>query len=346
MQPVDGWHATAVNQYDARMVGNAATPPGLAVYLDSAPADAHAGPSLLADRGFEVREAVATDSAAVIAAGAGAMALLIGDSPVDAEAIAALPDLRIVSTVTVGTDHIDLAAAAAAGVAVAHVPDAVTEEVAVSALALALGLIRHTHVLDRSVRAGDWDPFATGPRHRPSTLTLGIVGAGRIGRRVADLAAPIFGRVLACDPAAAIGPPAEACDLDRLLRESDVVTLHAPGRAGAPPLIGAAELAAMRPGSYLVNVARGSLVDTAAVVAALDEGRLAGVALDVLDAEPPAPDAPIIAHPRAIVNPHAAFWSVDAEAAAYEHQARNVLAWLDAGAPLTPVPTAAQRGPR
>jgi phosphoglycerate dehydrogenase-like enzyme len=307
------------------------------VYLDTAPADAHEGPALLAARGFEVDAAVAADTAAVIRAGTGATALLIGDSPVHAEAIAALPDLRIVSTVTVGVDHIDVEAAHAAGIAVAHVPDAVTEEVAVSALALILGLVRHTHALDRSVRAGAWDPFATGPRRRPSTLTLGVVGAGRIGRRVAELAAPVFGRVLACDPIAEIAPPAEAADLERLLRESDVVSLHAPGRAGAPPLIGAAELALLPPGAHLVNVARGSLVDTAAVLAALDDGRLGGVALDVLDVEPPAPDAPILQHPRAIVNPHAAFWSVDAEAAAYAHQARNVLAWLDTGAPLTPV---------
>lgn len=321
------------------MIGNTAPNSGrpTAVYLDTASADAHDGPALLEAAGFACRTAIARTPEEVIAAADGATALLIGDSPVTAEVLERLPDVRIVSTVTVGVDHIDVAEATRRGVAVAHVPDAVTEEVAVSALAMALGLLRHVNVLDRHVREGGWDPFATGPRRRVSTCTLGIVGYGRIGRRLAELAAPLFGRVVACDPVADVSSPAEAADLATLLAESDVVSLHAPARRGQPPLIDAAAIATMRPGSFLVNVARGDLVDTAAVLAALDAGHLDGAALDVLAGEPPAPDAPERRHPRAVVTPHAAFWSVDAEAEAYRHQARNVIEWHTNGRPLTPV---------
>lgn len=321
------------------MIGNTApdSAPPAAVYLDTASADPHDGPALLEAAGFACRTAIARTPEEVVAAAEGATALLIGDSPVTAEVLRALPSVGVVSTVTVGVDHIDVAEASRRGVAVAHVPDAVTEEVAVTALAMALGLLRHVHVLDRDVHAGGWDPFATGPRRRVSTCTLGIVGYGRIGRRLAELASPLFGRVVACDPVARVGAPAEELDLPGVLAASDVVSLHAPSRRGLPPLLDAAAIATMRPGAFLVNVARGDLVDTAALVAALDDGHLGGAALDVLAEEPPAADAVVLTHPRVVVNPHAAFWSTDAEAEAYAHQARNVIAWRESGQPLTPV---------
>ena len=116
-----------------------------------------------------------------------------------------------------------------------------------------------------------------------------------------------------------------------------MISLHLPAERGAPPLVDADVLARIKPGSYLVNVSRGSLVDTAAALAALDSGQLAGVGLDVVDGEPPDGDAEIRSHPRALVTPHAAFYSAESEAAACAHQAENVVAWARTGRPLTPV---------
>jgi D-3-phosphoglycerate dehydrogenase len=308
-----------------------------AIYLDTAVADPHDGPALLEAAGFSVEHALAHTDEEVVAAAAGATAILVGDSPISAAAIAALPDLRVIASATVGTNHIDLAAAKRHDIVVTNVPDVVTEEVAVTTLALALGLLRHTNFLDRSVREGAWDPFATGPRHRVSGLTLGLVGFGRIGRRVAEFAAPFFGQVVAHDPIAPITGPVRAVTLDELLDISDVVSLHIPAQVGHPPLIDAGRLSQMRPGAYLINVARGGLVDTDALVAALNAGTIAGAAIDVLADEPPAPTAAIRSHPRIVINPHAAFWSAEAEAATYAHQAQNVISWQTSGQALTPV---------
>jgi D-3-phosphoglycerate dehydrogenase len=318
------------------VIGNTAT----AVYVDTVETGCAEGRDLLLAEGFEVRSAIATTPADVLAAAAGAEALLVGDSPVTAAVIAGLAgQLRIISTVGVGVDHIDLDAARSSGIWVSNVPDATTEEVAVTALAMLLSLVRHVAFLDRDVRAGGWDAFASGRRRRPSRLTLGIVGLGRIGRHVAGLSLPIFGRTCAYDPApAALWPGGvdrvELCDV---LAEADVLTLHLPAVAGEPPLIDAAAIARMRPGALLVNVSRGVLVDTDALLAALDDGRLGGAALDVVAGEPPSLDAPVRSHPRVILNPHAAFWSDEAEADSYARQAANVVSWKRAGRPRTVV---------
>jgi phosphoglycerate dehydrogenase-like enzyme len=287
----------------------------LAVYVDTVPAALAEGPETLRAAGFDVRDAVATTPPEVVAAARCATAVLVGDSPITAEVFAALPELAIVSTVTVGVDHIDLEAA------------------------MALGLVRHVPFLDRHARDGGWDCFATGPRRRPSSLTLGIVGMGRTGRWLARLAAPIFGRVAATDaaPAGAWPPGVERLGLDELLQASDVLALHAPAIRGAPPLLDAAALRLMPSGAFVVNCARGALLDVDALLAALDEGRLGGAALDVLPEEPPAPDAPVLRHPRVVVTPHAAFWSREGELDAERKQAANVTAWRRDGRPFTPV---------
>ncbi|MDX6514303.1 MAG: hypothetical protein QOE36_3807 [Gaiellaceae bacterium] len=318
------------------MIGNTAT----AVYVDTveiAPAEAR---ELLLAEGFAVRSAVASTPADVLAAAAGADALLVGDSPVTAGVIAGLAGrLRIISAVTVGVDHIDLEAARAAGIWVTNVPDATTEEVAVTALAMALSLVRHVPFLDRQVRAGGWDAFATGRRRRPSCLTLGIVGLGRIGRHMAGLSTPIFGRVCAFDPAPVAPWPGgvERLELRDVLAEADVVSLHLPALPGEPPLIDAEAIARMRHGALLVNVSRGALVDTDALLAALEDGRLGGAGLDVVAGEPPPIDALVRRHPRVVLTPHAAFWSDEAEAASYARQAANVVSWKRDGRPLTAV---------
>ncbi len=310
-----------------------------AVYVDTARADRHDGPARLRDAGYTVDEAIALTPGEVSNAARDAQVVLLGDSPFTEDVFSSLPDLLLVSAVTVGVDHVDLDAARAHGVWVANTPGAVTEEVAVTAFAMALSLVRHLPFLDRHVRAGGWDAFSTGPRRRPSTLTLGIVGLGRTGSRLAEIARAVFGGIVGSDllPVGPVPEGLEVVPIDELVARADVISLHLPAERGAPPLVDADLLAKIKPGSFLVNVSRGSLVDTAAVLAALDSGRLAGAALDVVDGEPPDVDAEIRTHPRVLVTPHAAFYSSESEAAACAHQAENVIAWARTGRPLTPV---------
>ena len=273
----------------------------------------------------------------VIAAATGCGALIASYAPITAEVFEALPQLRLVSAIGVGVDHIDTAAAARQGAWVANVPDANANEVATHALAMALSMIRHVPFFDRAVRRGAWDYLATGPLRRPSGLSLGILGLGRIGRELARLAAPTFARVLGHDPwlpDAAWPADVMPRSLEDLLAESDVVSLHLPLLDGTRALLGAEALARMRPGSYLVNVARGGIVDLDALLAALDDGRLAGAALDVLPVEPPPPDHPILAHPRVLLNPHAAFYSLESEEEARRKAVANVVAWARDGRPV------------
>jgi phosphoglycerate dehydrogenase-like enzyme len=308
----------------------------LAVFVDTVACHLYEGPNLLRDAGFEVRTAVARTPEEVAAAAQGAAALLTGDAPVTRHVLAAVPELRIIATVTAGTDQVDLEAAHEHGVWVANVPDAYTEEVAVHALAMMLALLRQLPRYDRHVREGGWDPLE-GPRPaRPSELTLGIVGLGRIGVRLATLARPLFGRLLGHDPVSDAPPGVEAVDLDRLLSESDVVSLHTPMTQRTRGLIGGAQLERMRPGALLVNVSRGGLVDEAALLAALDGGRLAGAGLDVLAQEPPG-DSPLIRHPAVLLSPHAAFLSARSEREGVARQSANVAAWARDGRPLSVV---------
>ena len=242
--------------------------------------------------------------------------LLVWQS-VSAADMARLPGLRVIATATTGFDNIDTEAAAKRGIWVCNVPEYCVEEVADSTIALLLALLRGVVVLDRAVRAGGWDDHAAGPLPRLSGMRLGIVGFGRIGRAVARRAQALGMETWANDPLvpeleiAAAG--VTAASFKDLLSQCGAVTLHLPMTKGNQQLIGAAELALMAPGSYLINAARGPLVDLDALREALDSGRLAGAALDVLPVEPPTEEHPAPVHPRLIVTPHSAWYSPSAE---------------------------------
>jgi phosphoglycerate dehydrogenase-like enzyme len=313
-----------------------AHPRPLAVYTDVVGVDPAPGAALLERAGFTVR-VLATADPERVAAEPETVALLVGGAtPVDDDLMAALPRLGIVATMSVGWDMIDVDAARARGIWVANVPAAATEEVAVHALAMGLSLLRGLPFLDRAVRGGTWDDAAE-PLLRPGGATLGIIGLGRIGLRVAELGRPVYGRVVGHDPL--VEPPAwpagvERSGRDALLAAADVVSLHVPLTAATHHMIDAAALARMRRGAFLVNVSRGALVDPAALVAALDDGRLGGAALDVLEVEPPPPGDPLVRHPRTLVTPHFAYYSDDSARTYVVDQARNVVAWRRDGRPL------------
>lgn len=227
---------------------------------------------------------------------------------VDAELLAAAaPRLSVVGVASVGTDRIDLAAATRAGVMVVNAPTGNTIAAAEHTMALMLALMRHVPVADASLRAGEWERgrFTGGElRHK----TLGIIGLGKIGKVVARRAAGFEMRVIANDPYLTEEQAAEhgarLVGLPELLLRADVITVHTPLTAQTRGLIGSAQIEAMKPGAVVLNVARGGIVDEAALASALADGRLAGAAVDVYSAEPMAADNPLRAAPHTVLTPH------------------------------------------
>jgi D-3-phosphoglycerate dehydrogenase len=229
---------------------------------------------------------------------------------VTAPAINACPDLKIVARIGVGLDNIDRAAAAARGAVVTNVPDYCVEEVSDHAVGMLLAWARGLVAFDREVKGGTWDAAGAKLR-RVRELTVGIAGFGRIGRRTLAKLQPFGSRLLAFDkypPAGGFPEGVTGVDRDRLLAESDVVILHLPLSPETRNFIDAAALKRMKPGSLLVNVSRGGLVDNDALLQALEKGPLSAAALDVVEGEPNPPRA-LIGHPKVIATPHIAFSS-------------------------------------
>ena len=295
---------------------------------------------VLAADGHELVRAACRTAEDVAEAAYGADALLVQYAPVTAAVLAAAPSVRVVSRYGVGVDSVDLDAARAAGVQVANVPDYGTNEVALHATAMLLALLRGLGAHDRNVREGRWDYSLAGPLPRPADMVLGVVGLGRIGRLTAARAAPWFGRCVGHDPLLpqeAWPADVERLDLEEVFATADAVTLHLPLTPGTRALVGEDLLERMPHGSYLVNTARGGLVDVDAVVAALASGRLAGVALDVLPQEPPDPSHPVLHLPRALLSPHVGWYSRASEVELRRKAARNVADWARTGRVTYPV---------
>ncbi len=271
-------------------------------------------------------------------------AFITGSERIDAALLDACPLLKVVSTMTVGVDHIDLAACRARGVTVTHAPDVLTETTADFGFALLLAAARRIGDAERYLRAGQWtkwsvDLFAGADVHG---ATLGIVGMGRIGQAIARRAVHGFGmRVLyhnrsPLQPAVAQALHATYCDLSTLLRDSHHVLLALPYSPAAYHLIGAAQLAQMRRGATLVNIARGGVVDEAALAQALHSGHLGAAGLDVFEGEP-AVNPVLLSAPRLVLTPHIASSSLPTRRAMAQLAVDNLRAVLQGRAPLTPV---------
>jgi D-3-phosphoglycerate dehydrogenase / 2-oxoglutarate reductase len=295
---------------------------------------------VLEGAGLELTTAQCRTEEDVIEAGRGVSALLTQYAPITARVLAELPELRMVGRYGVGYDIVDVEAARERGVWVANVPDYGTEEVAVHALSMALALLRHLPLYDRDVKGGRWHPASTGPLFRLKNLTLGVVGLGRIGGTFARRASPWFGTTLGCDPYLAEDAwpeGVERASLEEVFSESLVVSLHPPLTEETRGFIDRDLLGLMPEGGYLVNTARGGLVVMDDLLWAMEEGPLAGAALDVLPHEPPAPDHPLLSNPNVILTPHAAFYSLEAEEEVRRKAALNVVSWAREGRPLYPV---------
>ena len=272
----------------------------------------------------------------MIGAARGCDGLLTQYVPVTDRVMAERPEVRIVSRMGAGFDTVDLEAARRRGVWVANSPDYGVGEVATHALATALALLRHLPRLDRDVRAGRWHYASTGPIVRATELTLGILGLGRIGKRMSYISRNVFGAVIACDPYIIDGDfPAYVgrVSRDELFRKADIVSLHVPLTAETRGMVDARLLGLMKKGSFLVNTARGAVARVDDVIAALDSGRLEGAALDVLPQEPPAANDPLLEHPRLLLTPHAAFYSVEGERELRTKAAQNLIDWARNGRP-------------
>ena len=293
---------------------------------------------ILEEAGFEVVAAQCRTEEEVVEAGSGASALLTQYAPITARVMDGLSELRMVGRYGVGYDVVDVEAARERGLWVANVPDYGTEEVASHALSMAFALLRHLPLYDRAVRDGRWHPHSTGPLFRLKNLALGVVGLGRIGGTFARRAAPWFGRTLGCDPYLDAWPEGvERASLEEVFSESLLVSLHAPLTEETRGLVDRGLLERMPEGAYLVNTARGGMVVMDDLLWALEEGPLAGAALDVLPHEPPPADHPLLGNPNVILTPHAAYYSLEAEEEARTKAARNVVAWATEGRPLYPV---------
>ena len=273
----------------------------------------------------------------LIAAARDCKGILIQYARITERVIAALPSLGIVSRIGAGFDTVDTNACAKHGVWVANSPDYGVGEVATHALALTLALLRNVVAYHRDIGAGRWHYLSSGPLRRASEMTLGLVGLGRIGKRMAHVSRNVFPRVLACDPYLIDGDfPAyveRAANLADLFAASDVVSIHAPLTAETRGMVDARVLCRMRRGSFLVNTARGAIVVADDLLAALDSGILAGAGLDVLPVEPVPAASPLLGHAKVILTPHAAFFSVQAEVELRRKAAQNIVSWLATGRP-------------
>ncbi len=256
----------------------------------------------------------------------------------NAEAFALGRSLKVISRIGIGYDNVDLDAAIAAGVIVCNAPDAPSVSTAEHTVMLMLAVVKNLPAERERARQG-LAGATTGSALELDGTVLGLVGYGRIARRVGAAALALGMRVLAYDPyltEAAITEAAscELVDLDRLFAESDVISLHAPAVAETHHLINATTLVAMKPGVHLINCARGGLVDQDALLAALASGQVAGAGLDVSDPEPLPAGHPLLEHPNVIVTPHVASATVAGRRRLYSHAVDNALNVL-AGRPAT-----------
>jgi D-3-phosphoglycerate dehydrogenase len=289
---------------------------------------------ILAEIGAELVVAREQDPVSLTRLAGDVDAIMTNWAKVPQQVIAASPKLQIVCRLGIGLDNIDVAAATARRIPVTNIPDYCLIEVAEHALALLLSLARKVVYYRDQTRAGKYQLQAGPELRRIEGQTLGIVGLGAIGQKLAAKAVALGLKVLAT--ARRRRPDMTGvtiCDPDRLLRESDYISLHVPLAPETRHLIGADQFRRMKPTAYLINTARGGLIDHAALSAALQAGQLAGAALDVQDPEPPDLSLPPWNDPRVVITPHAAFVSRESLLNLRERVARQVVARLGGARP-------------
>jgi D-3-phosphoglycerate dehydrogenase len=274
----------------------------------------------------------------VIEAAREADGILVQYAPISRAVIDSLRRCRVIARYGIGVDMIDLEAAARRGIWVVNVPDYCVEEVSDHAVALMLSSLRRLPRLDAAVRRGLWDASLAGPVLRVRDCTVGLVGLGKTARRVAAKLSGFGCRLLAHDPypdlQAVGGLGVELVGLDELLASSDLVSLHAPLTPATRHLIDEHRLRRMKATAFLVNTSRGTLIDEKALCLALQQGWIAGAALDVAEREPRTLDDPLLGFDSVLFTPHAAFYSADSTKELQRRTARGVAEVLRGERPL------------
>jgi D-3-phosphoglycerate dehydrogenase len=275
----------------------------------------------------------------LIAQCADAFGLIVLRENITARVIASLPKCKVISRMGVGVENVDVAAATKAGIKVANVPDANVDEVSSHAMAMILSLTRNLTQLDAGIRAGrySWQIDGQGLR-RMSTMVLGLIGFGNIGRETARKAQAFGFKLIVYDPGvsdeAILSAGARPASLDEIIRTADIISLHTPLTASTADIIDAERIAAMKPGAILINVSRGGLVDEIALADALHSKHLRGAGFDAFRKEPLDLDSPLRSAPNILLSPHGAHYSREAIAETSSKAFLNVAEMIRGRPPL------------
>jgi D-3-phosphoglycerate dehydrogenase len=291
--------------------------------------------------GGEVQLASEATPEAIVQVAKDADALLVTYAKITGDMIGQLTKCRIISRMGIGTDNIDIEAATKARIVVTKVPDYCIDEVSDHTMALLLAVVRKIPFINAQVHGGTWKMPAVVPIHRLRGSVLGLMGFGRIPQLVAPKAKAFGLRVIAYDPYAPkevfAAAGVESVDFPTLLKTSDYVSIHSPLVPETKHLFGADTFRQMKRTAYLVNTARGPIIDEAALAAALDAGDISGAALDVMEQEPPGAVSPLYGRDNVILTPHTSFYSEESLVDLQTKAAEEVVAVLGGKAPRNPV---------
>ena len=292
----------------------------------------------LAPLGVDLFESAGATEGEIIAASMDAEVILCGGAPkITAAVIRRLPDLKAVVRYGIGVDTVDLAECARRGIYVANVPDYCIDEVATHALTLILNWSRKLPIAQQTIKSGAWDIAALRPLESPRDQVLGLVGFGRIAQALCRMSRAIGFQVWAHDPYVEKSriqkKGAKPVSLKQLVRGADFISLHLPLTAKTRHIINAQTLREMKVTSFLINTARGELVDEQALQDAVMEGRIGGAALDVLEYEPPKSDHPLRFSERVVITPHCAWYTQRSQMELRQKACAEVIRVLRGGVP-------------
>jgi len=296
--------------------------------------------AVLAKIGAELRLASAPTPEAILEVARDADAVLATYGKVTADMIAQMPRCRVISRFGIGVDNVDIPAATAAGIVVTRVPDYCLDEVSDHTMALLLALVRKIPSSNARTHSGRWEMRAVIPIRRLRGTVLGLVAFGQIPQLVAPKAQSFGIRVVAYDPyvskQVAERAGVELMEFDELVKISDYISIHTPLMPATHHLFSTDVLRRMKPTAYLINTARGPIIDEAALASALDQGHLAGAALDVMEQEPPS-GSPLFGRDNVIITPHTSFYSEESLVDLQTKAADEVVRVLTGQAPRNPV---------
>jgi D-3-phosphoglycerate dehydrogenase len=300
--------------------------------------DLHIERRVLRPLGVELSESSGTTEDDIIAASEGAQVILCGGAPkINAAVIRRLPELKAVVRYGIGVDAVDLAECTKRGIYVANVPDYCIDEVATHALTLILNWSRKLPIAQQTTKSGKWDIAPLRPLESPRDQVLGLVGFGRIAQALCRMSRAIGFQVWAHDlyleKSRIQKRGAKSVSLNRLIRGADFISLHLPLTAKTRHIIDAQRLRQMKGTSYLINTARGELVDENALQHALVEGRIGGAALDVMEHEPPGSEHPLRSSERVVITPHCAWYTQRSQKELRQKACAEVIRVLRGGSP-------------